>query len=687
MRHAALVALLAATAVPAVAQDARIRSGEHATFSRLVVYLPESSSYEVEAGDGTFAVHFGGDFAFDTSEVFYYIPRTRIAELSAGSGRLQLDLGCDCVVTVERLSDTALFLDVNDPGTVVALQPETEPAEASDEQDIGSARAWPAPAIQLPIAVDVAATLLPGGLGLGQEEIFATKETAPDRAPIEQAKAPEARDQAVSATTHAVAEQIARAAAQGLLEAEPVDVPAIRPERRPDQVPRDSVERTSPAVTPDVEAEGTKRHVSIRTSIDEALDRRVSTALSDLGMSGPCLPDETFDAAAWLPGEQGLARLRSQAIGEFDRPDPEGVTNLARAYVAMSFGAEARHAIQAFRVGVPDADVLLVMSDIVDEGSARDPGRLTTQYDCPGAGALWAALSSPEIPDAAELDTNALALAFSALPPHLRTQLGPMLAERLLDYGAVETAGVVRTAIIRAPGAPTVELALLDASIALEFEREEEADAKLAEVVEETSGRSVGAVERLIERRLEAGEPVEEEVLAAADALIYEHRGTPLAYRLSELRIEGLAKSGKVRRALSFLAETERHLPRETADRLRGVVYAEAARLPDDAEFLLVAVKAPPELGNSPEEMAARRALARRLGEMELYALADSLGVEDGRSVAAQGRATAPRSPSFREPLPVETATLERTAALLQHSAALRQRLASAISEPGAEGR
>ena len=680
MRLAAFVAFFTALALPALAQDARIRSGEHETFARLVVYLPQAAEYEVESDDDSFAIDFGGDFGFETTDVFYYIPRTRIADLSAGAGRLELDLACECEVTVERLSDSVVFLDVNDAGsvepqqTVVADLPE-KPAPAAASGPLN-------PAIRLPaVSLQAAATLLPGGLELAEGVRPAEQTPEPGQEtpsePVDETLA------IASNTSRAVAEQIARATAQGLLEAEPVDIPSPAPAH---ESKRERPAEPDPAAPP-ARVAGTKAHISIRSSVDEALGHRLSPALSDRGMTGSCLPGETFEAAAWLPEPQiGLARIRRQVIAEFDKADPEGVAALARAYIAMTFGAEARHAIQSFKVTVPDADILLAMADIVDEGVARVPGRLVTQYDCPGAGALWAALAAPEIPDAAELDTDAVALAFSALPPHMRTRLGPILAERLIDYGAVETASVVRTAIMRAPGAPNVETALLDASLAIETGREAEADEKLAEVVEETSGRNVQAVERLIERRIEAGEPVEDEVLASADALIYEHRGTPLAHRLSELRIEGLATSGKARQALAFLAETERHLPQETADRLRGVVYSEAARLLDDAPFLLVAVTASEQLGISPEEMAARRALARRLNEMELYSVADSLGVDEGRMASP----AAPAAPgmdglSLREPLPERTATLERTAALLEHSAALRQRLAAALGEVEAQ--
>ncbi len=80
MRTTAMTFLLAATALPALAQDARIQSGEHETFSRLVVYMPREAEYDIEAAEGSFAISFDAPFGFDTSEVFYYIPRDRIAD-------------------------------------------------------------------------------------------------------------------------------------------------------------------------------------------------------------------------------------------------------------------------------------------------------------------------------------------------------------------------------------------------------------------------------------------------------------------------------------------------------------------------------------------------------------------------------------------------------------------------------
>ncbi len=569
-------------------------------------------------------------------------------------------------MTVERLSGTIVFLDVNDAGTKeVADAP--SPQRAPVPQPAGLQRPQ-MPGIRLPLTMPgMSASLLPGGLGIPID--FYPSANAPDL------------PAASSETTRAVAEQIARATAQGLLEpeaSEPMveEGPADEPEEVEPEPSMDEVADVTPG-------DGAARHLSIRSSVDEALGPDLQRVVREFGANGKCIDDATFDAATWAPeGFRDVSRLRTNVVGEFDRPDPEGVASLARAYIALTFGAEARHTIETFRAGVPQADILLAMADIVDHGAARRPARLAEQYDCRGAGAMWAALSQPRIPQDAELDTDAVTLAFSALPPHLRKRLGPPLAERLLVYGEAEAASVIRTATLRAPGATTIETQLLDAKIALDAGRKEAGEAKLAEVVEETSGRSVEAVERLLSQRLRSSQPVEDELLAAADALIYEHRGTPEAHRLTELRIEGLAISGEARRALAVLRDSQRHLPDATVARLRGVSFAEAAAQLDDADFLLVAVNAAKELGATPEEMAARRAVAGRLADMELFGLARSLGVEEGLvvGVAPDTRRAPAVAPNFRTAAPETEKTLERAAALLDKSAALREQLATALA-------
>jgi hypothetical protein len=660
MRRAGFALILALLPGALAAQEARLRSGEHEDFSRLVVYMPRAAAVETETGERTFTLAFDAPFGFDTSEVFYYIPRTRIADLAAEPGRLVLDLACDCAVSVERLSPRIVYLDVADAGE----------RAAAPEQIV--AASFPAPTIRLPAQAEPApATLLPGGLAVGPA---AEADGMPPRAP-----------RPPSGTAAAVARQVARAATQGLLEP---DGPLPETVESTGDEPEERAAEPTKRLTEPGEA-SPRRHVSIRNGIDESLGRRLADALEGIGPVGHCLPDKRFDVAAWAPdGAADIARLRAEVVGPTDRPDARGIADLARGYIALTFGAEARQAIRTAGVAVPEAETLLPMAEIVDHGQAADPGPLAEQYDCPGAAALWAVLSRPSIPDAAEIDTDALTLAFGALPPAMRRHLGPTLAERLIDHGAIDAAAVIRSAIGRAPGETTVETALLDASLAAETGRDTAADAALTEIVAATSGRSAAAVERLMRRRLDAGETVGADVLAAADALIFEHRGTPLAQRLSALKIEALARGGQAQRALAFLDDAE-GLREDDAARLRGISYIEAARQLDDPAFLLVAVRAGETLANSPDEMAARRAVARRLVDMQLYGLAETLGVEEGRVTETSAR-PAPPAPlpaltlDAGADLPGEDRALERSAVLLKRSAELRQSLDAALSEASA---
>lgn len=665
MRKPALAVALATLIAPAAlaAQDARVQSGEHETFSRLVFYLPEAAEFEIERGERSFTIGFSGKPNFDTSTVFYYIPRKRIRDMSSAGGRLTLDLDCDCAVTVERLSGQIVYLDVNDPDTVDVA--DAEPQNPGLPSVFAPMIIAEAPRAVLPPWYEMrrTASLLPGGLDVSESE------ESPVEEPVLEAQMLGAAD--------AIAQQIARAATQGLIELDPN---FLKPKDE-EVSPRETAERSF--VAPQIDADGdAARHIAISSSLDQALGADLRTALADLGRSGSCLSDELFDVESWAPnGVAGIWVMRRNLVGEFDRPDPEAIKALARAYIALSFGAEARATLTSFRVNIPDSDILITMAEIVDEGRATSPGRLANQYACPGTSALWAALASPRIPDAAELHPDVVTLTFSALPARLRTHLGPLLAERLLDYGAVDTATVVRNAILRAPGTPNVDTEILEAQIALKTGRKEEADAKLEAVVEETSGRSAEAVIRLMRLRLAAGEQIENDVLVAADALIFEHRGSPLALTLTELRVEGLAMSGHTQGALALLAEAEAQLPGATVARLRGTSYYEGAARLQDVDFLLVAVNAASELGKTPKEMAARRAVARRLEQMQLIGLAATLEVESGEGAALEAsEPEATRLPlDLGEPVPPGEMTLKRTAQLVEHSAEIRARLAASL--------
>ena len=144
---------LLALALPAAAQDqVRVRSGDHASFSRFVLEVPWSASQTVLREGRRVRLKLpdvAGNVPTDT--VFRRIPRRRIADVDFdANGRvLRLRLACGCEVDVFGLDDRLLVIDVRDPGSrsaqprnasvVGAAEPQT--AEASpDPPDLQSGR-------------------------------------------------------------------------------------------------------------------------------------------------------------------------------------------------------------------------------------------------------------------------------------------------------------------------------------------------------------------------------------------------------------------------------------------------------------------------------------------------------------------------------------------------------------------
>lgn len=106
---------LALSSTPAWA-DTRVRSGEHATFTRLVLYLPTAAQgWSTERIDDGYRIDLDPPpTALDTSGIFDFIPRTRIRDVRLIDGSVLIDSGCDCHVSVFAARPDAIAIDVRD---------------------------------------------------------------------------------------------------------------------------------------------------------------------------------------------------------------------------------------------------------------------------------------------------------------------------------------------------------------------------------------------------------------------------------------------------------------------------------------------------------------------------------------------------------------------------------------------
>ncbi len=126
--------LLAGTMAPEAA-PVPVRSGEHATFTRLVFADPANRGWRVDRPetDRVTITLDGPPLDLDLRGVFDLVPKTRLGAIATQGRGLRLDLNCACKVDVRRLASGYVVIDILDeaveriPEEVGAPEPDTGP--------------------------------------------------------------------------------------------------------------------------------------------------------------------------------------------------------------------------------------------------------------------------------------------------------------------------------------------------------------------------------------------------------------------------------------------------------------------------------------------------------------------------------------------------------------------------------
>jgi len=538
MIRIALLVLLLAIPLAVSAKTVRVRSGEHAGFSRLVLDFETLPRWQFGRVAGGYELRPGhSDDRYDLHRVFDLIPRTRVSQIKAGKNGV-LFLAVDCTCHAEAFeAGTRLVLDIKDgkpaadsvwesllaanpapdvPKLVLIAQPESaRPDETTMPLNVQTAAnlplqfqpqrtalAWNENVAEPPALVIDPLELVPKGLT--QEEIV--------------------RRAAIQAD---LLTQISRAAADGLVE--PNLEATERLKSRTDAILANTASSVNlpadppaePATDPLVAAGSS--HIRIQTAIDRSeLNTAPPPAVTPEGEV--CLDSARVNVANWgqPPNENGaISELRAGLVGEFDAADPASIKALAKHYIYLTFGAEAKGLLGAFDARVDDAGLLTALAEIMDNGSAVHPDILTSQLECKSATALWAVLAKPALSQSDRISKESVLSAFAVLPLHLRRHLGPILADRFLKIGDVATAATIRNSVSRAPGNPGDKVRLMAAEIDLKLGKTESGTAQLADVMREDGPLAPEAVVRLIETRIKAGERIDEKLIESAAAMAF----------------------------------------------------------------------------------------------------------------------------------------------------------------------
>ncbi|MHC0051976.1 hypothetical protein [Actibacterium sp. D379-3] len=586
MRIWAALALTLLAALPLRAETVRVRSGEHPDFSRLVFTFDAPTSWSLERrGDGYDLVLNRPDVRIDLSQVFRFIPRTRLRDISfdASGLRGRLTVTCPCHAEAFEIGPGKLVIDIKD-----GLNPDENRREASKPApDAIETRPLPENLMRPPLRV------------IGDFTGPAPAPVPPATPPIKERQADAAR---VAALQEVLLKELSRASAQGLVKPDiaplPISTNAAPPVLKMRPAPPDSVPPPgSPGLT-------------VETSVDRARSAIFAAASTDQGTA--CQPAHHFDVVGWGRDEHPavlIAEARNGIVGEFDKVDPKVLRRLVTTYLYLGFGAEAQAAMRGFGVEPADAGFLSVLAQIMDDGHV-DTGLLPQdQLGCDAPVALWAALARSTLPRGVEINQTAILRAFSTLPIHLRRHLGPGLAGRFLTIDDHETATGIRNAIARAPGDHGSGVALMEAQIELAHGIRPEA--ALKDIVARDDPASVEALLLLTEARLADGlAPASSDVIAAA-ALAFEHRETAFGARLERVSVLGDARNGAFETGFAKLGRLDETQSAPLRAEFLEIFNASAT----DADFLrhayaLLPADTRPEMGDAVAISIAQRFLA-----------------------------------------------------------------------------
>ncbi len=566
------IALALGLCAGVAAADVTVRSGEHPGHSRLVFDFDRLPDWQIEERRGGYDLRFDppqGEIRLD--DVFYYIPRTRLADLriDRASGVLHLDLGCDCTIDAMVMRSRALVVDIRDPA----------PGEPAEE------------AATITAMVDGPVQLLAGSHDDGHEAAPETPgpEAAPSFPPVPETRpaAPvlpftgdlttEARPMG-GGLTRALAEQLARAAAQGM-----VDPDRELWKSAGGAAPEDE---THPGTRPHGEAPD---NIRIRSGLDAALGPSGEEDLPAFSANLGCPNPSLYAVSSW--GDERavhvqISELRRRLVGEFDRPNRGRAIALARLYTYLTFGTEARAVIAKLLPDDPAGEALVPLSLLIETGSAG--GALAPYSGCGGSLPLWALLDEDPGAPLRPVRSDAVLLAFSGLPPHLRKLLGYRVAARFAARQDFSSAEIVRAALDRISDAHDPALVLSSVHTSDPETTDADTLAALDKLAVSLHPEAAEALLLTIDGRLARNERIPLDLIDTAAALAYEMAGSAEGARVKSTEIVARFANGDFDAALEELrlAEAQHLIEAEHAEEIWHIGLARLADSEDDLEFV-----------------------------------------------------------------------------------------------------
>lgn len=556
-----LVVLVMLTTTPELAaQVIPVRAGEHDTFTRLTLQIPEGAVWQLATSARRAVVSLSlEDPVFDTSGVFSRVPRTRLLKIENGSAgaELALSLGCECETRAFVQNRSLLVIDILDPE-----KPGDNRVQWRRLRDRFPYR-FAGTALPGPSAQDAGHELhLPDGI-VGRRVAFEFAESAVADDPKPEISLPS------SLSEERLLRQLRRSVEQGLLT-------PVNPER--------TGEITDEEPDPDPVAP------PINLTAITVIDRDMQGIANQIAQEPTiiCLENEELAVDQWASdspfGEQ-ISSLRSRLYGEFDDLDIEAARDLARAYLHFGFGVEARQMLDLTRSERSPESVLMAMTYLV--GGQKIPGKnpFAGQMHCDGDVALWAALAAGDLSE--NVNSSSVLRAFVRLPSHLRSLVGPELAKTFVKQGDGVTADTMLRGIRRTTPDPDGSVLLAEAEISDLNGEPERANRKRQEVIASDDPNSPEALLSLVESGWRDQKGLRPEIPDLIASYAKEFRAVEMGVRLRGAHVLSLALAGDFPKAFRVFDGYRHSYPDDSPENTLVPLMTIVTRQADDVDFLI----------------------------------------------------------------------------------------------------
>lgn len=604
----------------AAARVVEVRSGEHDTFSRIVLPIPVGTKWALKQTSNIAELYVElPDIQYDTSQVFRRIPRNRLLELSQHQPEkiLRMKIGCECKVIAFTQSGALLVVDIQD-------------AEIPNSQVPSNAKETSGFKFRTVASGNMTGPVLAWNLQseISDDPIEATQQYIADKLPVISLTEQNIQ-QSANVSGLRLISQIERAAAQGLL------TPNIR------IVGVQDTNNASNFNSINSETIMGKIVSPIQISVTSITGRGSNVASNDV-LSHPsahqsfCTPPNLVAIPDWgndQPFGTQIGNRRMNLFGEFDNVRQQGVMELTQNLLYFGFGTEAQKALELFKGDGQTRRVFNALAEILDYGHTVSDNPFFEEQDCNSDVALWAFLAETETLRSDTLNTKAILTAFMRLPNHLKVLVGPDLARKFSDTQNFQSADIVLRMANRTLERSDPALDLVKANSELEHKGSVTAPQQLLAIAQSGTEKSPQALIDFVEAQNNTNKAIPPDIPDLIGAYFSEFRNSEISPNLRRAHILSLALTGRFTEAFQTYFEKDDHVNETTLPHVMRLLAERA----DDITFLRFAL-APIEIAGQGFSVDLQNSIAARLIKLGFLVSAANLLNESNVDTADDDR-------------------------------------------------